>query len=337
MKRIVAIVALALFFFILISPLSGQLKALGAILVLFSAGMALTYLGMEGSYGFVLLKSDVHKHIRISHAYKELAEDLVRATLILSFGVFYILAFLKHPRKLRILAFYLFMAIGIGVLTFSALSQFLGGSPNFLAIGVLTVLGHGTVTLISLIANSALIIYTLISGGSPDPGATLLLPGINLPLVEGILAVIILAVFHELGHAALSLFKNIKMHSAGALLFGVIPIGAFVEPDEEAMKKLSKEDHADILAAGSGSNYLLSIFFAGLFFAYSYVGVQFQPISTFLFYSLFLNYIIATVNCLPIFITDGARLFALYVPSLERSLNLTTVIALAINFLPNFL
>lgn len=59
------------------------------------------------------------------------------------------------------------------------------------------------------------------------------IPGINpaLPLTYGWIALIITLVFHEIAHGFQSKANNIDVDSTG-LLHAVVPIGAFVEPNE---------------------------------------------------------------------------------------------------------
>jgi len=98
----------------------------------------------------------------------------------------------------------------------------------------------------------------------PAPGGSPILPGINLPLVEGIIALASVLIVHEMSHGLLARIADVKLDSAGVVLFGLIPFGAFVEPDEKQMSKIKKYEENRILVAGSASNILLSIisFFA---------------------------------------------------------------------------
>ncbi|MFA5050411.1 MAG: site-2 protease family protein [Candidatus Micrarchaeia archaeon] len=95
-----------------------------------------------------------------------------------------------------------------------------------------------------------------------DAGVTLIIPGMNLPLVEGIIALFVILLVHEGAHAILGRVAKISLHSAGLVLFGSIPIGAFVEPDEESLKKLDCEKQTRVIAAGPCANFM----FAGIFF-----------------------------------------------------------------------
>ncbi len=91
-------------------------------------------------------------------------------------------------------------------------------------------------------------------------GAMLVIPGVTIPLVEGLIAIFLAVVFHEFSHGVASLIENVRIRSVGAIFFLSIPIGAFVEPEEEDLMKKSLYSKLKIYAAGSLSNIILGIF-----------------------------------------------------------------------------
>ncbi len=95
-----------------------------------------------------------------------------------------------------------------------------------------------------------------------DAGVTLIIPGMNLPLIEGIIALFVILLVHEGAHAILTRVAKVGLNSAGLVLFGSIPIGAFVEPDEDSLKKLDNEKQTRVIVAGPSANFI----FAGIFF-----------------------------------------------------------------------
>jgi membrane-associated protease RseP (regulator of RpoE activity) len=101
-------------------------------------------------------------------------------------------------------------------------------------------------------------------------GGTFLLPGINLPLFEGILALAIVMIVHEGAHAILTRIANVRLLSSGLVLFGVIPVGAFVEPDEKKLARTEQGKQTRVLVAGPTANLLASIAFLVLFFGFFY-------------------------------------------------------------------
>jgi membrane-associated protease RseP (regulator of RpoE activity) len=92
------------------------------------------------------------------------------------------------------------------------------------------------------------------------PAAYLLLPGLNpfLPIFYGWFAIIAAIAIHEGAHgvAARSLGLNVK--SSGLLFFLIIPIGAFVDVDEEQIKKAPARDSSRVMAAGVGANVVIA-------------------------------------------------------------------------------
>ena len=97
----------------------------------------------------------------------------------------------------------------------------------------------------------------------------LAIPGLNpmLPIVYGIIGLVVAMVFHELAHGIQSRANDIKVNSSG-ILYGVVPLGAFVEPDEEETEKASRKARMHVYAAGITTNTIIALFcFAIMFFA----------------------------------------------------------------------
>jgi membrane-associated protease RseP (regulator of RpoE activity) len=92
------------------------------------------------------------------------------------------------------------------------------------------------------------------------PGSVLLLPGINplLPIVYGWIAIVIAIVIHEGAHGIVARNVDVKVKSSGLLFLLFIPIGAFVDVDEEQIKKVRSRKSLKIMAAGVGSNIILA-------------------------------------------------------------------------------
>jgi membrane-associated protease RseP (regulator of RpoE activity) len=119
--------------------------------------------------------------------------------------------------------------------------------------------------------------YTLMVAPEPTgiykPQNLLLLPGINeyVPSTFAVwLAFIITIAVHEFGHAILCRVENIKVRSMGALI-AVIPIGFFVEPDEEELERTTGMPKVRMFGAGITNNlvvgfscFVLLILFMGL-------------------------------------------------------------------------
>ena len=92
-------------------------------------------------------------------------------------------------------------------------------------------------------------------------GAYLLLPGVNpfLPLLYGWFAIVCAIVIHEGAHGVTARHLGLKVKSSGLLFFLFIPIGAFVDVDEEQIKKASAGVSSRVMAAGVGANVVVAV------------------------------------------------------------------------------
>ena len=104
-----------------------------------------------------------------------------------------------------------------------------------------------------------------------QPQNFLVIPGVNdfLPLAvapEIVLGLFLGMLVHEGGHGILSRVGDIEVESMGVVLLAILPIGAFVEPDEESVEAADRGTRARMFAAGVTNNFLLTaIAFALLF------------------------------------------------------------------------
>jgi membrane-associated protease RseP (regulator of RpoE activity) len=88
------------------------------------------------------------------------------------------------------------------------------------------------------------------------PEAYLLLPGLNpyLPILYGWFAIFCAIAIHEGAHGVAARSLGLKVNSSGLLFFLFVPIGAFVDVDEEELKKALGKTSSRVLAAGVGAN-----------------------------------------------------------------------------------
>lgn len=107
-------------------------------------------------------------------------------------------------------------------------------------------------------------------GGAPSiplilKERALILPGVNIPLVSGLIAFLLVVFVHESAHGLV--FRNLgySIKSAGLALFAVIP-GAFVEQDGEEFKSASPPDRIRPTSAGPVTNILFGLLVFGLLF-----------------------------------------------------------------------
>uniref|UniRef100_A0A0N4ZMZ0 Membrane-bound transcription factor site-2 protease n=1 Tax=Parastrongyloides trichosuri TaxID=131310 RepID=A0A0N4ZMZ0_PARTI len=99
-------------------------------------------------------------------------------------------------------------------------------------------------------------------------GITPIIPGVNLPLSQipiFVIVLIICGVFHEIGHAFASLHSNVKVNGFGFFIVAVYP-GAFTDINTEQLERSSYSNKLWIFCAGIWHNIILAAFFALLFF-----------------------------------------------------------------------
>jgi len=93
------------------------------------------------------------------------------------------------------------------------------------------------------------------------PQNLLLIPGLNefVPSTFAVwFAFILTLVIHEFGHAILCRVEKIKISSMGLLML-VIPIGAFVEPDEKEVTEATSGGRLRMYGAGIANNIIIGL------------------------------------------------------------------------------
>ncbi|MCL1979288.1 MAG: site-2 protease family protein [Methanomassiliicoccaceae archaeon] len=125
----------------------------------------------------------------------------------------------------------------------------------------------GTLSLIISVFLMGFIILILAVGimnlasnlASPGIGIeyALAIPGINplLPFWYGVFGLIVAMVVHELAHGMQTRANDMRVNSTG-VLYGVVPLGAFVEPNEDDIKKSSRRAKLDLYSAGISTNFI---------------------------------------------------------------------------------
>ncbi|MEF8773304.1 MAG: site-2 protease family protein [Halobacteriales archaeon] len=97
-----------------------------------------------------------------------------------------------------------------------------------------------------------------------QPRNVLVIPGVNdfLPLSvapEIIAGLVVALVVHEGGHGLLCRVEDIDIKSLGVVLLAVIPLGAFVEPDEESRTEADRGQQSRMFAAGVTNNFAVTV------------------------------------------------------------------------------
>jgi len=104
-----------------------------------------------------------------------------------------------------------------------------------------------------------------------QPQNFLIIPGVNdfLPLSvapEIVAGLAIAMVVHEGAHGLLCRVEGIDIESMGLVFFTLLPVGAFVEPNEEATQEASRGARARMFAAGVTANTVLTVLVFALLF-----------------------------------------------------------------------
>jgi membrane-associated protease RseP (regulator of RpoE activity) len=131
------------------------------------------------------------------------------------------------------------------------------------------IMGLSGFTLASLVFSAYDIIVKLFAGTASTacPGVGLVIPGVKMPKVDllipwyGWIILIISAIIHEFAHGTMLRTIKAKVKSMGFILAGVLPLGAFVEPDDKQLAKKKNRSVIRMLSAGPTSNAILAIVF----------------------------------------------------------------------------
>ncbi len=111
-----------------------------------------------------------------------------------------------------------------------------------------------------LLASSAWnILYTYFTGGNPLPGVGPVIPGVEvgpfyIPFVEGWLSILLIFLIHEGAHGVVALRRGMGLQDAAMVILGIIPVAAYVQPNEKKFLASSPEDRVKVIAAGPFAN-----------------------------------------------------------------------------------
>lgn len=286
---IIIALTVTLFYFTLISPAGGIPKFVISLILMAGCGVCLKMLlRIEGEKGLLLMrtKKGLEYIDDIANAAPRLWQACADFGTIMGFGMYSVFFFKKVPKKTFMFSMLVlilssqFMAPKVFTVVVSLInlpidlslaSGQMGAASTFIPIIVVFAMlffGFCGVTIVGLIMNTYSILSNIIGylfsipGKSLEaaiPGASPIIPGINMPLFEGILALALLLFVHETAHGILSRIGKVKLESAGVLLFGLIPVGAFVDPDEKSLVKKDVDVQTRVFAAGSASNLIMFI------------------------------------------------------------------------------
>ena len=146
---------------------------------------------------------------------------------------------------------------------------------NFAIIVGLVVSVYGVFLLVSSTVN--LILHPT----KAMPAVKLIFPqpsGVKFPsFIQGIpfwywlIAIFLVVSVHEPMHALFAKVEGIKVKELGIFLLGVIPLGAFANPDEEQLKKKPWLSKLRVYVAGSFGNFILALIVLGMLISSSFL------------------------------------------------------------------
>ncbi|MGC9190684.1 MAG: site-2 protease family protein, partial [Candidatus Micrarchaeia archaeon] len=253
---------------------------------------------LHGGYGFYMIggKKGIHTIDSISKSHPKFWSCMATWGLSMGLGVFtYFLTKGRVDKRAYILgvisAVLLFVyvipytSLGLSFISVAQLQNEIAArsvqQPNYLVsyilLAIIALAGFSGYVIGVIIYSAGLILDKVIliiesasQGAATTAGlqnlisALPIIPGIDLPLIAGLLSLAFLLIIHEFSHGILARTFKVKLKSIGLLLFGVIPVGAFVEPEEKMVKKLSPEKQTLIFSAGISANFIATVVFFAL-------------------------------------------------------------------------
>jgi hypothetical protein len=373
---LIVVLSIVIFYAILQLDISGIYKFLLVALEMIAVSQIfIKKYNLPSEMGFVLIKSKkgieiidkLSKNIKAFHFMTDVGNVLAYGlssrmfikngtipSLVIGLILLAILAFFVGPTAFS----FLVQVIEIGTIDKSVSTISDGADYGFALISLILLFGglflfilfgimfYGGIVLAALIQSTFFGADTI---SKISPGGTFLLPGINLPLFEGILALVVVLIVHEGAHAILTRIAKVPLLSSGIVLFGIIPIGAFVEPDEKKLGKIEPTKQTRVMIAGPTSNLITSVGFFVLFILSVIIingsgltdGI-YANIAKFIYVTLgltfALNFIVGVVNLLPLPLFDGFRVVDINIKNklFVKILMYITLFFFAVNFLPWF-
>ncbi len=242
---------------------------------------------LESYYGMVLVRSKKGISLlrNISKALGAYQDILADVSFSLAFGLLSLYLMNWQPMKKRvyslIIAGFLFVTLSLLYpLAIDYVGNFFpthtaskNSNSNILLL-LITSIGGLLSSMVYLAYLSAfhvlsqLYAHFFLGAVKAQQAVTLILPGINIPFFEGILALAIILIIHEGGHAILTVRHKIPLLNTGLVFFGSLPMGAFVEPDERRLFAKPRKVVARVLSAGPGFNLFSAVLFGMLFLAF---------------------------------------------------------------------
>lgn len=84
-------------------------------------------------------------------------------------------------------------------------------------------------------------------------------PVVSVPFWYWLIGIFVIMTSHEFMHAVFARLEKVNIKSFGVILFFVLPIGAFVDPNQKQIDKLKMLSKLRIYAAGSFGNLVMAV------------------------------------------------------------------------------
>jgi membrane-associated protease RseP (regulator of RpoE activity) len=168
-----------------------------------------------------------------------------------------------------------------------ALLNWLAGPKRFwrawsnVGVGIALVIMAGTFLVLAWQA------VTIVQSPPPETAVTqprsfLVIPGVNpfLPLSvapEIVAGLLVGLVVHEGGHGILCRVEDIDIESMGLVFLALLPVGAFVQPDEESQRRADRGGRTRMFAAGVMNNFAVTAVAFALLFGPVIAAVSLAP------------------------------------------------------------
>jgi len=253
----------ALFFAIMLSGTPDLWKAALGFATLAIGGKLLadvngwkSYFGINiirGGWGLKAMEKFASKHPNLARFVSDVGAGI-------GYGVIYSLVTFSKKNERKKLAVALLLSLAFsGLMAIGSISNVATlWDARVLAMLACGAVGGIALQSIAVLAISAINIFTV---SNAPAGAQFLIPGITVPW-EWVIGLAIAATIHEFAHGVLCRAEKLGVKDSGAILLGFLPVGAFVEPDEENFKHLTLEKKRRILAAGPAANLAAFVIFS---------------------------------------------------------------------------
>jgi membrane-associated protease RseP (regulator of RpoE activity) len=122
--------------------------------------------------------------------------------------------------------------------------------------------GIAMALIVGLLLWEGYLVTRIPASSAPSPQEALALPGLNpiIPLGYGLVAIVVGIVLHELAHGIVARSQGVGVRSLGILWF-IVPVGAFVEQEDQEMRDAPRRVRGRIAAAGILANFALAVLF----------------------------------------------------------------------------